>query len=120
MKSFTSHKGNYRTYHDRTYHDRTYHVPGSVDGKAPTRQLHSAPIAVSGSGHTGNLINALKLPSICKYASQAVLSTMQLTLHATRRTTHGASRLVQAMSAWSVKTSRAPSRHCSDARVIPL
>ena len=29
---------------------------------------------------------------------------MQLTLHATRRTTHGASRLVQAMSAWSVKT----------------
>ena len=29
----------------------------------------------------------------------------------------GASRLVLAMSAWSVKTRRAPSRHCRDARV---
>ena len=37
---------------------------------------------------------------------------MQLTLHATRRTPHGASRLVQAMSAWSVKTRHAPCRHC--------
>ena len=34
---------------------------------------------------------------------------MQLTLHATRRTPHGASRLVQAMSAWLVKIRRAPS-----------
>ena len=43
---------------------------------------------------------------------------MQLTLHATRRTRpHGASRLVLAMSAWSVKTRRAPSRHRTDARV---
>ena len=42
---------------------------------------------------------------------------MQFTLHATRRTPHGASRLVQAMSAWLVKTRRAPSRHSRDARV---
>ena len=42
---------------------------------------------------------------------------MQLTLYATRRTPHGASRLVQAMSAWSVKIRRAPSGHCRDARV---
>ena len=49
-------------------------------------------------------------------ASQALLSRMRLTLHATRRTPHGASRLVLAMSSWSVKTRRAPSRHCSDAR----
>ena len=42
---------------------------------------------------------------------------MQLTLHATRRTSHGASRLVQTMSAWLVKTRRAPSRHSRDARV---
>ena len=42
---------------------------------------------------------------------------MQLTLYATCRTPHGASRLVHAMSAWSVKTRRAPSRHCRDARV---
>ena len=42
---------------------------------------------------------------------------MQFTLHATRRTPHGASRLVQAISAWLVKTRRAPSRHSRDARV---
>ena len=43
---------------------------------------------------------------------------MQLTLHASGRTPHGASLcLVQAMSAWSVKTRRAPSRLCRDARV---
>ena len=48
---------------------------------------------------------------------KAVLSRTQLTLHATRRTPHGASRLVLAMYAWSVKTRHAPSRHCRDARV---
>ena len=42
---------------------------------------------------------------------------MQLTLHATRRSPHGASRLVRAMSTWLAKTRRAPSRHCWDARV---
>ena len=31
------------------------------------------------------------------------LSRMQLTLHATRRTPHGSSRLLHAMSAWSLK-----------------
>ena len=57
-------------------------------------------------------------PYAGKSASQAVLSRMQFTLHATRRTTHGALHLVLAMSAWSVKTLRAgPSRHCRDARV---
>ena len=40
-----------------------------------------------------------------------------LTLHATRPTPHGATRLVQAMSAWPAKTRRAPSRHCRHARV---
>ena len=42
---------------------------------------------------------------------------MQFTLHATRRTPHGVSRLVQAMSAWLVKTWRNPSRHSMNARV---
>ena len=42
---------------------------------------------------------------------------MQLTLHATRPTPQGASRLVQVMSVWSVKTRRAPPRHCRDVRV---
>ena len=55
---------------------------------------------------------------MCKSASQAVLinSRMQLTLHATRPPPHGASRLVQATPAWSVKTRHTPSRHCRDAR----
>ena len=42
-------------------------------------------------------------PYARKSASEAVLSRMQLTLHATCPTAHGASRLVQATSAWSVK-----------------
>ena len=45
---------------------------------------------------------------------------MQLTLHATRRTPHGASRMVQAMSARLVNTRRALSRHSRDARVYGL
>ena len=49
--------------------------------------------------------------------SQVGLSRTQVALHATHRTPHGASRLVHAMSAWSVKTRRAPSRLCRDARV---
>ena len=55
-----------------------------------------------------------------KSASQVVLSRMKLTLHADRRTPHGASRSVHAMSAWSVKTRRAPSQHCRDVRVNGL
>ena len=42
---------------------------------------------------------------------------MQFTLHATRRTPHGASCLVLAIPAWLVKTRRAPSRHSRNARV---
>ena len=52
-----------------------------------------------------------------KSVLRAVLGRVQFTLHATRRTPHGASGLVQAMSAWSVKTRRAPSSQCGDARV---
>ena len=54
---------------------------------------------------------------MCKSASQAALSRMKLTLHATRQTHHGASRLVHAMSVWSAETRGAPCRHCRDARV---
>ena len=42
---------------------------------------------------------------------------MQLTLHATRRTPDGASRLVQVISAWFVNTRHAPSKHCKGAGV---
>ena len=56
-------------------------------------------------------------PYARKSASKTVLNRMQFTLHATRPTPHGASRLVLAMSARSAKTRRAPSQHCRDARV---
>ena len=52
-----------------------------------------------------------------KSVFRAGLRRMQFTLHVTRRTPHGASCLVQAMSAWLVKTRCAPSRHSRDARV---
>ena len=45
---------------------------------------------------------------------------MQPTLHATRQNPQGASRLVHAISAWSVKTRRAPSWHSRSARVNDL
>ena len=91
----------------------------SVYGKALTRQLHSNPTPVSGTGHTREQINPFDavIHNAKTSASQVVISRMQLTLHATRRTPHGASRLVLAMSAWSVKIRRAPPRHCRVARV---
>ena len=52
-----------------------------------------------------------------KFVLRAVLGRMQLTRYATRRKPYSASRLVQAMSAWLVKTRHAPSRHSRDARV---
>ena len=52
-----------------------------------------------------------------KSVLRAALGRMQFTLHATRRTPRGVSRLVQAMSAWLVKTRRSPSRHSRGARV---
>ena len=58
-------------------------------------------------------------PHAGESASKAVLTSSRtpLTLHATRPTPCGASRSVQAMSAWSAKTRCAPSRHCRDATV---
>ena len=38
--------------------------------------------------------------NVPKSASQALLSRVRFTLHATRQTPHGASRLVRALSAW--------------------
>ena len=78
------------------------------------------PIAVSGSGHqkTNRFIGRCRHPYARKLSSKALRRRMQLTLfHATRPTPHGASRSAQAKSAWSVKTRRAPSRHCRESRV---
>ncbi|CAN0160720.1 unnamed protein product, partial [Laminaria digitata] len=52
-----------------------------------------------------------------RLTSRFLCSRMHFTLHATRPIPRGSSRLVQAMSTWSVKTRRAPSRHCRDAGV---
>ena len=52
-----------------------------------------------------------------KVLPQSDLRGMQPTLDAIRRIIHGASRLMQVISASSVKPRRAPSRHCRDARV---
>lgn len=49
-------------------------------------------------------------------SSQEVHRRMQLTLFATSQYTHGASRLIEAVSDGWVKTRRAPSRRCNDAR----
>ena len=110
-RSLTPHKGNGRV---------TYLVVFRWCHKAPTRHFHSIPIAVSESGHTRkqNRFIGRCHPYARKSASQAVLGRMRLTVHATRRTPHGASRLVLAVSAWRVKTRRAPSRRCRDARAI--
>ena len=95
---------------------------------APTRPLHSNTHCCLWSGwlhqKTKQLIGAVihkqesryKVP---KSVLRANLGRMQFTLHATRRTPHGASGLVQAINVcpWLVKTRRAPSRHSRDARV---
>ena len=49
-------------------------------------------------------------------ASQVGLRRMQLTLHAARRTPHGALRLVHAMSAWSIKN---PTRYGTGSTISP-
>ena len=82
-------------------------------------------MVVSGSGHARKATRSCEAAihvqdsthKVRKSASQVVLGRMQLTLRATRRTPRGTLRLVHAMPAWSVKTRRAPSRHCRDARV---
>ena len=83
------------------------------------RQLHTNPIAVSASGHTAKQIDSFDVAIRMQECPphKRFLVGCRLTLLATRRTPHGASCLVLAMSDWSVKTRRAPSRHCRDARV---
>ena len=54
-----------------------------------------------------------------KSAPQAVLTGLQLTVHATHRTRHGDSRLVHAMSALSAKTRHSPPQYCRDVGAMP-
>ena len=55
-----------------------------------------------------------------KPASQVDLSRTQLTHNVTRLTLHGASQLMHAMSVWSAKARRAPSRHSRGVMVNDL
>ena len=101
---------------------------GRIESVAPPHRSKNSPplsiktpTAVSGTGHTRKQMYPFEVViryarkyrthNVWKSASQGVLSRMQLTLHATPLTPHAASRLVHAISAWSVKTRRAPSRH---------
>ena len=73
---------------------------------------HLIPGLCTGIGTSRKTIKKPETPSTPLYP---ILS--HATIHATRRTRDGASRLVHAMSALSVKTPRAPFRHCRDVRV---
>ena len=98
-RTFTPYKGNHR-------------ITVVFSGKTLTRQLHNTPTTISEKKST-----LLKLSSIHKSASQAAMRRMQFALHATRQPPRGASRLVQAMSAWSVKIRHVPPWHCKDAKI---
>ena len=87
----------------------------SVYGKAPMRQLPHCCLWKWPHREEFQFIRRYH-PYGGTSASQAVLSRMQLTLHATRRTPHDALRLALAISAWLRITRRAPSRHCRGAR----
>ena len=90
----------------------------NVYGKAPTRLLHRSPIAVSGSGHTGKIINSLRLPSSTSPPHKRCLVGGSLT------NSCDSPNNLTALRAWRKqclprrhKTRRVPSRHCRDARV---
>ena len=89
-------------------------------GGVPIRSTNGAPsrkgCAVNGRKRLRQATNEY-IPHTPKSVLRAILGRVQFTLHATRRPPHGASRLVQSMSAWLVKIQCAPSRHSRDARV---
>ena len=79
-------------------------------GKAPTRQLGSILIAVSGVATPENKYIDSKPSSDMQERTRrgippnmSCFSRMQLALHATRRTPRGAARLVHAVCAWFVR-----------------
>ena len=78
-------------------------VAHPASARAACGRVPSLALRPTGSGHTGNQINYFDAVIHEKSTSQAVLRRMQLSLNATRRTPHGASRLMLAMSVWSVK-----------------
>ena len=86
--------------------------------EAPTRQLHinsNIPIDVSGvaAREKQSYIFAAAIHKqifrhkVPRSGLRAVIGNMKFALHAIRRTPHGASRVVQAKSAWLLKSRRA-------------
>ena len=94
---------------------------GSAYGKAPTRVLHSIPIAVSGSGHIGTQINSFDAVILMQESPPHKRFLVECSSphrscdspNTSRRFELGA---IIMMSAWSAKNRRAPSWHCRDAR----
>ena len=84
----------------------------TITFKAPMRQLHSNPIAVSGNGDTGKQINSFDAVVLMQESPPRKRLLVGCSSPFTRlaETPHGASRVVL------VKTRHAPSRHCRDAR----
>ena len=76
-------------------------------------------IAVSGIGHARK--QATSLDAVIRMQEsppqKRFLVGCSSPLMRLAQTPHGASHVVQAVSAWSVKTRRVPSRHCRDATV---
>ena len=72
---------------------------GEISQGSPTELNPQVRLPSSERRHTGKFINSLKLSPICRSASHAVICRMQLTVHATRRTPHGTSRLVEGSNA---------------------
>ena len=100
--TFTPHRGNDRiTQCDSVYMARH---PGGSFIASPLLLLEAATPEKKKINSFDAVIHMQENPP-----HKAVLSRTELILHATRATPHGASRLVQTMSAWSVKTGRAPS-----------
>ena len=99
-------------------------VEGAHDSKTRQPKGASSPIAarIPRQGcllpppHWRCHLQARKCAQGAEVRLRAVLGRTQLNLHATRRTPHGASRLVQTMFAWLLKTRRAPFRHSRDTR----
>ena len=110
-----------------TPHKGDYRITLCADGKAPTRHSYTVypllPLEAA-TPDSKSIISKLssirkKVRTTCRnprHKGFSVISRTQVTLHATHRPPHGASRLEQAMSAWSVETRRALLRHCSRAR----
>ena len=98
-------------HHQHHEHHRTPPSPPRPPPQPPpTAALRTTPIPPPRQQFNGRC-----RPYASKSASKAALRRMQLTLHATHPTpltALGASK----MSAWSVKTRHAPSRHCRDMR----